>query len=179
MHPMPNSNNETTNKEPRAMPDGDALSLGEIQRRFSESLEVIESLKQRLGELTESEFAAANAGEQLKSAAGGVEQALTELRAFVSVVQSAVAEFGEAMEEAGKLVRQTTLADLEVGLSNVSSQVQEQRENSAERLGALEGTLASIQEYLGSQVAAANERAERAEVALNRIPQKYRTKYGS
>jgi len=72
------------------MPDGDALSLGEIQRKFTDSLEIIEELKAKLGSLAESELASAKSGEQLQVASKVLEEVGSELKVFIGVAGSAL-----------------------------------------------------------------------------------------
>ena len=134
------------------MPEGDALSLGEIQKKFTESLQVIEELKGKLTALARTELASAKAGEQLKSASKAVEEASSELKSFAGMAKSAIEEFGVAMAEAGRVVQQSTLTELET-------------------------SVASILSLLESTVTAAQARAEAAEVALAKIPEKYRVKF--
>ena len=134
------------------MPDGDALSLGEIQRKFTDSLEIIEELKAKLGSLAESELASAKSGEQLQVASKVLEEVGSELKVFIGVAGSALGEFASAMAEAGRVVQQTTLTSLEA-------------------------SVASILSLLESTVEAAQARAEAAETALARIPEKYRSKF--
>ena len=134
------------------MPEGDALSLSDIQRRFTDSLQVIEELKGKLTALAQTELKSAKAGEQLQSASKIVEEASSELKSFVDVAKSAIEEFGAAMAEAGRAVQQNTLTELE-------------------------SSVTFIQSFLESTVIAAQARAEAAEVALARIPEKYRAKF--
>jgi len=134
------------------MPEGDALTLSEIQKKFAESLLVIEELKEKLTAIAQTELHSAKVGEQLQSASKVVEEASSELKSFAGMAKSAIEEFGVAMAEAGRVVQQTTLAELE-------------------------SSVASIKSLLESSVFAAQARAEAAEVALARIPEKYRTKF--
>jgi hypothetical protein len=134
------------------MPEGDALTLNDIQKKFTESLRVIEELKEKLTALAQTELNSARAGEQLQSASKLVEEASSELKSFAGVAKSVIEEFGIAMAEAGRVVQQTTLAELE-------------------------SSVASIKSLLESTVVAAQDRAEAAEVALAKIPEKYRVKY--
>jgi hypothetical protein len=134
------------------MPEGDALSLGDIQKKFTDSLQVIEELKMKLTTLAQTELASVKAGDQLKSASNAVEEASSELKSFAGMAKSAIEEFGVAMAEAGRVVQQTTLTELE-------------------------SSVASIRSLLESTVIAAQARAEAAEVALAKIPEKYRAKF--
>ena len=134
------------------MPEGDALSLGDIQKKFTDSLQVIEELKMKLTTLAQTELASVKAGDQLKSASNAVEEASSELKSFAGMAKSAIEEFGMAMAVAGRVVQQTTLTELE-------------------------SSVASIRSLLESTVIAAQARAEAAEVALAKIPEKYRAKF--
>jgi hypothetical protein len=134
------------------MPEGDALSLSDIQKKFTDSLQVIEELKLKLSTLAQTELASAKAGEQLQSASKVVEDASLELKSFAELAKTAIDEFGGAMGEAGRLLQQTTLTELETSVAAIRTM--------------LEGT-----------VIAAQARAEAAEIALERIPEKYRSKY--
>jgi hypothetical protein len=134
------------------MPEGDALSLSDIQKKFTDSLQVIEELKVKLAALAQTELASAKAGEQLQSVSKVVEEASLELKSFAGVAKTAIEEFGGAMAEAGRVVQQTTLNELET-------------------------SVAAIRTMLEGMVIAAQARAEAAEIALERIPAKYRSKY--
>jgi len=134
------------------MPEGDALSLSDIQKKFTDSLQIIEELKVKLAALAQTELASAKAGEQLQSVSKVVEEASLELKSFAGVAKTAIEEFGGAMAEAGRVVQQTTLNELETSVAAIRTM--------------LEGT-----------VNAAQARAETAEIALERIPEKYRSKY--
>ena len=134
------------------MPEGDALTLSDIQKKFTDSLRVIEELKEKLAALAQTELSSTKAGQQLQSASKVVEDASSELKTFAGIAKSAIEEFGVAMAEAGRVVQQTTLADLET-------------------------SVASIKSLLESTVVAAQARAEAAEAQLAKIPEKYRAKY--
>lgn len=136
------------------MPEGDALTLSDIQKKFTDSLRVIEELKEKLAALAQTELSSTKAGQQLQSASKVVEDASSELKTFAGIAKSAIEEFGVAMAEAGRVVQQTTLADLET-------------------------SVASIKSLLESTVVAAQARAEAAEAQLAKIPEKYRAKYST
>lgn len=159
------------------MADGDALSLGDIQKKFTDSLQVIEELKGKLTVLAQTELASVNAGEQLRSASQVVEDASSALKSFVGTAKSAIEEFGAAMVEAGKVVQQTSLTELESAVGSVGKLLEAQVEEWKARFQGVETALSAIQSSLESAVIAAQDRAEAAEIALAKIPEKYRAKF--
>ena len=159
------------------MPEGDALSLGDIQKKFTDSLQVIEELKMKLTTLAQTELASVKAGDQLKSASNAVEEASSELKSFAGMAKSAIEEFGVAMAEAGRVVQQTTLTELETAVESVGRLLEVQVDEWKTRFQSVESSVASIRSLLESTVIAAQARAEAAEVALAKIPEKYRAKF--
>ena len=159
------------------MADGDALSLGDIQKKFTDSLQVIEELKGKLTALAQTELASVKAGEQLQSASAVVEDASSALKSFVWTAKSAIEEFGAAMVEAGKVVQQTSLTELESAVGSVGKLLEAQAEEWKARFQCVETALSAIQSSLESAAIAAQDRAEAAEAALAKIPEKYRAKF--
>jgi FtsZ-binding cell division protein ZapB len=159
------------------MPEGDALSLGDIQKRFTDSLQVIEELKGKLTTLAQTELTSAKAGERLQSASKTVEEASSELKSFAGIAKSAIEEFGVAMAEAGRVVQQTTLTELETAVGSVGKLLEAQVDEWKEKFENVESAMASIRSLLESTVVAAQARAEAAEAALAKIPEKYKAKY--
>ena len=159
------------------MPEGDALSLGDIQKTFTDSLQVIEELKGKLTALAQTELASVKAGEQLQSASKVVEEASSELKLFAGIAKAAIEEFGVAMAEAGRVVHQTTLTELEAAVASVGKLLEMQVDEWKTRFQSVESSVASIRSLLESTVIAAQARAEAAEVALAKIPEKYRVKF--
>lgn len=186
------------------MAEAEALTLGEIQRRFTESLQVLDALKTKLGELSAMKDLVENSGEQLGDAACAVTTAVGELVGFAGVASGAIAAFEEAMTAAGKVIQQTTLADLETKVGEIGQSIEgttvaqlerisvlenkvEEVTNSLERIATLQeerskvtdATLETVSASLLKSASDANARAEAAEVALSRIPAKYRKKFGN
>ena len=159
------------------MTDGDALSLSDIQKKFTDSLQVIEELKGKLAALAQTELASVRAGEQLQSASKLVEDASSALKSFVVAAKSAIEEFAAAMVEAGKVVQQTSLTELESAVGSVGQLLEAQVDEWKARFQGVEAALVSIQSSLESTVTASQARAEAAEVALAKIPEKYRAKF--
>jgi len=186
------------------MAESEALSLGEVQRRFTQSLEVIETLKERLGDLADVKAATAISGVQLAEATSAVASAVGELTAFATVANEAISAFDEAMRAAGKVVQQTTLAELETNVADLASKFTEGVKDQHEQLAGLQGRIDELASEFTSALArqgeasqaiedkvekinselmdavnAANARAEAAEVSLSKIPEKYRKKFSA
>jgi hypothetical protein len=184
------------------MAEAEALTLGEIQRRFTESLQVIDALKTKLGKVSALRDLVEKSGEQLGDAAGAVTTAVGELVGFTRVASEAITAFEGAMTAAGKVIQQTTLADLEIKFGEIGKSIEGTTVAQLERISALEkkvqevtnslerivtsqeersrvteATLENISASLLKSASDANARAEAAEVALNRIPEKYRKKF--
>ena len=76
--------------------------------------------------LAQTELASVKAGEQLQSAAKVVEEASSALKSFAGTAKSAIEEFGAAMAEAGKVVQQTSLTELESAVGSVGKLLEAQ-----------------------------------------------------
>jgi DNA repair ATPase RecN len=159
------------------MAENSALNLGEVQKRFSNALTIIEELRTKLVGIVEAEQSSATASEHMASASERLGVLSSELSELVAALKSAVTSFDHNAAEVGKALATTSTTSLEAKLSDFQDSVETQFSTWGGLIDQVGRDLIEIKERVQREASDARDRVTALENQLSRIPEKYRNKF--